>query len=313
MKWVTFSKMSQERVGLLHEDMILALPPGERLIDLLGDEGETLARAAERAISAPDAVFAFETAELMAPIPQPPSIRDFYAFEQHARAGRQSRGLPMAEEWFQIPVFYFTNPGAVTGSGTRILGAPGSRKLDFEAEVAAVVGLPAGNIAPEKAGRHIVGLMVMNDWSARDLQRLETSVGLGPAKGKDFATTLGPCLVTMDELEPYRKGAGFDLAITVTVNGKLYTQANLADIYWSFEEMLSFASRGTTVRTGDILGSGTCATGCILELAQTHGEERFPWLASSDHVVVEVERLGRLSNSIDFADDPAPLRQRSVT
>jgi 2-keto-4-pentenoate hydratase/2-oxohepta-3-ene-1,7-dioic acid hydratase in catechol pathway len=309
MKWVTFSDMrSGERVGLLNEAEIFALPAGERLLDLLGDDGEKLARAAERAMRAPDAVIKFEAAELMAPIPRPPSIRDFYAFEQHARAGRQSRGLQMAEEWFQIPVFYFTNPVAVTGSGKRILGAPGSRKLDFEAEVAAVVGLPASNVSPEKAGRHIVGFMVMNDWSARDLQRLETSVGLGPAKGKDFATTLGPCLVTTDELEPYRKGAGFDLTITATVNGTLYSKGNLADIYWSFEEMLSFASRGTTVRTGDILGSGTCATGCILELAQTHGEKRYPWLQPSDHVVVEVDRLGRISNTIDFCDDPAPLR-----
>jgi 2-keto-4-pentenoate hydratase/2-oxohepta-3-ene-1,7-dioic acid hydratase in catechol pathway len=216
----------------------------------------------------------------------------------------------MAQEWFEIPVFYFTNPTAVVGSRSTVKGAPGSRMLDFEAEVAAVIGLPASNVSPEQAGRHIAGLMVMNDWSARDHQRREAAVGLGPAKGKDFATTLGPFLVTLDELEDARKGAAYDLAIAASVNGRRYTTGNLADISWSFEEMLSFAARGTTVRTGDVLGSGTCSTGCILELSQSHGSDKFPWLSSGDRIVIEVERLGSIENTIVETAEPHPLQPR---
>ncbi|SIR27589.1 fumarylacetoacetate hydrolase family protein [Bosea sp. TND4EK4] len=311
MKWASFRDSEhRERAALLEPDGLHALPPGLSLVQLLGDDGERLSRAAEQARASPELIVPWEDADLLAPIPQPPSLRDFYAFEQHARAGRRSRGLPMAPEWFEIPVFYFTNPAAVVASRSTVKGAPGSLMLDFEAEIAAVVGLPARDVAPEQAGRHIVGLMIMNDWSARDHQRKEAAVGLGPAKGKDFATTLGPYLVTLDELESARKGAAFDLSISASVNGRRYTTGNLADISWSFEEMLSFAARGATVRTGDIIGSGTCSTGCILELSQSHGADRFPWLSSGDQVVIEVERLGLIENTIVQTAEPHRLQPR---
>ncbi|MGF7055190.1 2-keto-4-pentenoate hydratase/2-oxohepta-3-ene-1,7-dioic acid hydratase in catechol pathway [Bosea sp. OAE752] len=311
MKWASFRDAEhRERVALLEGQALHALPAGASLLQLLGDDGERLSRAAEQARSNPDLIVSWPDADLLAPVPEPPSIRDFYAFEQHARAGRRSRGLPMAPEWFEIPVFYFTNPAAVVGSRSTVYGAPGSRMLDFEAEIAAVIGLPARDVAPEQAGRHIAGLMIMNDWSARDHQRKEAAVGLGSAKGKDFATTLGPFLVTLDELEDARKGAAYDLAIAASVNGRHYTTGNLADISWSFEEMLSFAARGATVRAGDIIGSGTCSTGCILELSQSHGTDRFPWLSSGDRVVIEVDRLGSIENRIVEVAVPHPLKPR---
>jgi 2-keto-4-pentenoate hydratase/2-oxohepta-3-ene-1,7-dioic acid hydratase in catechol pathway len=279
-----------------------------RLIDLLGDDGEKLQRAGETAARDPAAVHALAPVKLRPVIPNPPSIRDFYAFEQHVKAGRRSRGLDMIPEWYELPVFYFTNPSALLGHGDAVAVPPGCHKLDFELEIAAVVGRRCSNLTVEEARRHIVGYTILNDWSARDLQRKEMLVGLGPAKGKDFASSLGPCLVTADELEPKRKGRAFDLAMTATVNGREWSRDTLANIYWSFEEMLSFASRGTTVMAGDVLGSGTCGTGCISELSQTHGEDKFPWLKPGDRVELTVEGIGTIANDVVAGPPLHPLR-----
>jgi 2-keto-4-pentenoate hydratase/2-oxohepta-3-ene-1,7-dioic acid hydratase in catechol pathway len=238
----------------------------------------------------------------------PPSVRDFYAFEQHVRTARQRRGLEMDPDWYELPVFYFTNPSAIVGPSDDVAVPPGSEQLDYELEVAAVVGMPGADLDPEQAERHIAGYCVMNDWSARDLQRREMKLSLGPAKGKDFATSLGPYLVTPDELEPFRKDRAYDLAMTASVNGTEYSRASLAEIYWSFGEMLAYASRGTRVVPGDVIGSGTCGTGCILELSLVHGEEAYPWLKPGDEVVLEVERLGRMVNRIVEGRPLRPLR-----
>jgi 2-keto-4-pentenoate hydratase/2-oxohepta-3-ene-1,7-dioic acid hydratase in catechol pathway len=309
MRWATFTDdRGRERVGLVAGETIRALEPGRRLLDLLGDDGERLAEAADRAGRDPADVYDLSVVRLLPPIPVPPSVRDFYAFEQHVRTARQQRGLDMEPDWYELPVFYFTNPAAILGPGDDVAVPPGSRQLDFELEVAAVVGLGGSDLDPETAGRHIAGFAVMNDWSARDLQRREMKLSLGPAKGKDFATTLGPLLVTPDELEPYRKGAAYDLAMTATVNGVEYSRASLADIYWSFGEMLAYASRGTRLVPGDVIGSGTCGTGCILELSLVHGEEAYPWLAPGDEVALEVEHLGRLANKVVEGRPIRPLR-----
>ena len=309
MRFVMFSDRSgRERVGREIGGKIHALRAVASLQDLLGDDGERLMRAGEAAEKDPEAVLDVAETKLLPPIQRPPSIRDFYAFEQHVKAGRRSRGLDMVPEWYEIPVFYFTNPNALSGDGARIAVPPGCTWLDFEVEVAAVVGRPCSNIKVSAAGAHIVGYMIMNDWSARDLQRKEMLVGLGPAKGKDFAMSIGPCLVTADELGDRRKDKAFDLAITASVNGREYTRANFADIYWSFEEMLSFASRGTNVLAGDILGSGTCGTGCISELSLTHGSEKYPWLKAGDRVEIAVEMLGALRNEIVAGPPLHPLR-----
>jgi 2-keto-4-pentenoate hydratase/2-oxohepta-3-ene-1,7-dioic acid hydratase in catechol pathway len=146
----------------------------------------------------------------------------------------------------------------------------------------------------------------MNDWSARDIQRREMKLSMGPVKGKDFATTIGPALVTPDEIADRRSGPAYDLAMTATVNGKEYSRASLAEIFWSFGEMISYASRGTRVEPGDVIGSGTCGTGCILELALVHGGDAYPWLRPGDEVVLSVDRLGSLRNRIVAG---APVRE----
>ncbi len=308
MRWVSFELDGLPRAGRLIDAAVHALPPGVTLRSLLGDDGERLHRAGEAVERGPADVLPLATLALLPPIPDPPSFRDFYAFENHARAGRRSRGQELPAEWFEIPVFYFSNTGSLLGHDAPLEAAPGSAMMDFEAEVGAVIGLGGRNLSPAEARRHIVGYTIINDWSARDLQRKEMLVGLGPAKGKDFATTVGPCLVTADEIEPFRAAAAFDLAMTATVDGVEYTRGNLADIHWSFEEMLSFASRGVTLRPGDLIGSGTCGTGCIVELSGTHGGDRFPWLRPGNRVAVTVEHLGTIANTLQPGPMPHPLR-----
>jgi 2-keto-4-pentenoate hydratase/2-oxohepta-3-ene-1,7-dioic acid hydratase in catechol pathway len=299
MRWVSFELDDGNTGAGLVVDESVHVPEGApSLLSLLGDDGERLAVAGEAARTAPIRVLPLAGLRLLSPVPQPPTVRDFYAFEQHVKTARQRRGLDMIPEWYELPVFYFSNPYAVGGDREAIAIPPGSAELDYELEVAAIIGLPGADIRADAAERHIAGYCVMNDWSARDLQRREMTLNMGPVKGKDFATTLGPMLVTLDELDDRRSGKSFDLAMTARVNGVEYSRASLADIHYSFAEMIEYASRGTRVATGDVIGSGTCGTGCILELSLVHGRERFPWLAPGDEVEVEVERLGTLHNRI---------------
>ncbi len=286
-----------ERVGVVDGHRIFALPAGLALIDLLGD----LPEAGRAALASPAGVFDPAEVRLLAPIPVPPSVRDFYAFEAHVRTARATRGLEVDPDWYELPVFYFSNPAAITGPGVAIPVPPGCAELDYELEVAAVVGRPGSDLDPATAEAHIAGYTVMNDWSARDLQRREMRLGLGPAKGKDFATSLGPVLVTADDLEPYRQNKAFNLAMTARVNGTEWSRGNLADLHWSFGEMLAHASRGTVLRPGDVIGSGTCGTGCILELSAVHGSEAYPWLGPGDEVELAVDGLGTLANSVTAA------------
>jgi 2-keto-4-pentenoate hydratase/2-oxohepta-3-ene-1,7-dioic acid hydratase in catechol pathway len=296
MRFATFLAPDSpvERVGVLDGERILALPAGPRMVDLLDD----LAGAGGAARRSPDAVFARDEVRLLAPVPVPPSVRDFYAFEAHVRTARATRGLEVDPDWYELPVFYFSNPAAVVGPGEGVPVPPGCDELDYELEVAAVVGRPGADLDPDRAESHIAGYTVMNDWSARDLQRREMRLGLGPAKGKDFATSLGPVLVTPDELEPYRRDKAFDLAMTARVNGAEWSRGRLSDIHWSFGELLAHASRGTVLRPGDVIGSGTCGTGCILELSAVHGSDAYPWLAPGDVVELSVDELGTLANPV---------------
>ncbi|MGH7687473.1 MAG: fumarylacetoacetate hydrolase family protein [Candidatus Dormibacteria bacterium] len=306
MRWVTYAAGDRApRVGLVVEDAVHGLEPELTLLELLGDDGERLAMAGNRARTDPSEVRRLADVRLLSPLPRPPTIRDFYAFEQHVKTARQRRGLEMDADWYELPVFYFSNPYAVLGPDDDVPAAPGSAEMDYELEVAAVVGRAGQNLDPSDAATHIAGFCVMNDWSARDVQRREMKLSMGPVKGKDFATSLGPMLVTPDELESARSGHAYDLAMIARVNGTEYSRATLADIYWSFPEMLAYASRGTWVRPGDVIGSGTCGTGCILELSLVHGAERYPWLSTGDVVELEVERLGVLRNRVV---DGAPLK-----
>lgn len=308
MRWATVVVGGEDRVGLVDGEVILLAPAATTLLDLLGDDGERLANAAEQVRRDPTGVVPVATARWRPPVPVPPSVRDFSAFEQHVRVARRSRGQEMDPTWYEAPVFYFSNPRALIGDGDPVPVPGGCQELDYELEVAAIVGRAGRNLSPEAAAAHIVGYCVLNDWSARDIQRREMRLGLGPAKAKDFATTLGPVLVTADEIADRRAGTGFDLVMTAEVNGEEWSRGSLADPYWSFEEMVAFASRDTEVVAGDVVGSGTCATGCILELASVHGPERYPWLRPGDEVRLTVERLGTLTNRVVAGTAAPPLR-----
>jgi 2-keto-4-pentenoate hydratase/2-oxohepta-3-ene-1,7-dioic acid hydratase in catechol pathway len=253
---------------------------------------------------------------LLAPVAEPPSIRDFYAFEQHVRTARSRRGLEMHPDWYELPVFYFSNPAAVLGPGDPVAAPPRSAELDYELEVACVLGRGGANLRLEDADQAITGFMVMNDWSARDVQRREMALSMGPAKGKDFATSLGPTLVTTAEFAPGGLREVPSAVMTARVNGAEWSRADLDGLWWSFAEMLVYASEAAPVRRGDVLGSGTCGTGCILELSLVHGAERFPYLQPGDEVELEVAGLGVLANRVvagdapGFAPDPERIRPR---
>jgi fumarylacetoacetate (FAA) hydrolase len=223
------------------------------------------------------AEYALADVRLLPPVLHPPSIRDFYAFEEHVRRARELRGAgPVPSEWYELPVFYFSNPAAVYGPEDEVPYPDGTEELDYELEVAAVIG------AEEQIG----GFTVMNDWSSRDLQRREMKVGLGPAKGKDFATSLGPVLVTPDEFD------GRSGAMVARVNGEERSRGDLADMHHSWEAIVSHAATNTRLLPGDVLGSGTVGSGCILEA----GDGR--WLQPGDVVELEVEGLGVLRNTV---------------
>jgi 2-keto-4-pentenoate hydratase/2-oxohepta-3-ene-1,7-dioic acid hydratase in catechol pathway len=267
-----------------------------------------MAAAAERAKSDPIDVLELETAEVLAPVPVPPSVRDFYAFESHVLACAKALDQPINPDWYELPVFYFQNPQATRGHRADVEMAPGSTRFDFELEVAAVVGRAGRDLHPEEAEEHIAGYMLMSDWSARDLQAREMKQTMGPVKGKDTATSYGPWLVTPDELSGRRGATAYDLKMTASVNGRPYSEGNLGDLHWSFGQMLAYASRGTLLVPGDIIGSGTVGTGCILELSLVHGEDQYPFLKVGDEVNLEVEELGFISTTIRHGSDVIPLR-----
>jgi len=300
MRWCTYISPtdSTDRVGLLHEGQIRGLPGTGSLVDLLGDDGERMREAAGRALSDPAEVVAEGGVRFRAPVPRPPSIRDFYAFEEHATTAANVLGRDVAPVWYEIPLFYFTNPAATRGPHDDVPVSPGSRSFDYELEVAAVVGQAGSDLDPATAAEHVAGYLVMCDWSARDLQAREMQGHLGPAKGKDGATSFSAFLVTPGEIEDRRGGNAYDLEMTASVNGKPYSRGNLSTIYWRFGEMLAYASRGTELRPGDVIGSGTVGTGCILELAAVHGPDAYPWLEPGDQVRLEVDRIGVISATI---------------
>jgi 2-keto-4-pentenoate hydratase/2-oxohepta-3-ene-1,7-dioic acid hydratase in catechol pathway len=229
-------------------------------------------------------------------------VRDFVAFEEHVEGVRRSiDGVGgVVPEWYQAPTFYFTNPYALVGAFDDVPVPPGSVRFDFELEVAAVVGRDGASLTPDQARDHIFGYTILNDWSARDLQSREMKVNLGPAKGKDSASTLGPWLVTADELEPYRDDDGFlALDLRVAVNGVEVGQDLLSNMGWPFEELLAYASRGTWVRAGDVLGSGTCGNGgCLAELWGRRGRMEPPPLQPGDVVEMTVEGIGTIRNRV---------------
>jgi len=307
MYWTAyFDAHGEYRVGVLQDAKIYALPAGADFVALL-QAGETLEEWGRRAMEEPADTVAEAAVKRAALVQTPPSIRDFFAFEEHVVTSNAALGLPVHPDWYNLPVFYFTNPAAVKDPGANISIAPGSTKFDFELEFAVVIGRAGSDIAVSDAEQYIAGYMTMCDWSARDLQEREMKLTLGPSKGKDSATGFGPYLVTPDELEPSRKGKGFDITITASVNGRRYSEGNLSTIYWSFAQMISYASRGTQLRPGDVICSGTVGTGCILELSRVHGSDAYPYLKPGDHVRINAGILGVLEATLQAGEEPKPL------
>jgi 2-keto-4-pentenoate hydratase/2-oxohepta-3-ene-1,7-dioic acid hydratase in catechol pathway len=269
------------------------MPPNESVLDLVRSGLPAALAAGQRALGEP--AVPLDAVRLLPPL-TPPTVRDFVAFEEHVEgiAGE------VAPEWYQAPTFYFTNPYALIGAHDDVRVPPGCEMLDFELEIAVVVGRDGASPSAEQARDHIFGYTVLNDWSARDLQRREMKVMLGPAKGKDFASTLGPWLVTADELEPYRDSDGFlALDLRASVNGELAGQDLLSNMGWPFEELIAYASRGTEVRAGDVLGSGTCGNGgCLAELWGRRGRTDPPALHPGDIVELTVEGIGTVRNRV---------------
>jgi 2-keto-4-pentenoate hydratase/2-oxohepta-3-ene-1,7-dioic acid hydratase in catechol pathway len=295
------------RVGLVEDCHVHAFPVGltmRNVIDAGLDAAHRLAAHARRH----EHPRPLEEVRLRAPL-RPASVRDFVAFEEHVEGVRRSvdgdAGVPDA--WYDAPTFYFTNPHTIVGPHDDVRFPSACRLRDFELEVAAVVGAPGTSLGLEQARDHVFGYTVMNDWSARDLQSREMQVRLGPAKGKDFATTLGPWIVTADELEPRRDAQGFlDLWCTAEVNGVEVGRDLLSNAGWTFEAMIVHASRDSRVEPGDVLGSGTVGHGgCLAELWGRHGSEQPPPLQPGDLVTLTVEGIGSVSNRVAVAD-PAP-------
>ena len=229
------------------------------------------------------------------PVLAPPSVRDGYGFEGHVRTMWERRGGEVPEAWYRLAVFYFSNVSEIRGPGDPVWAPRGSEELDYEVEVAALVDTPARDLTPDRAEQAIGGYMIFNDWSARDLQRDETAVRLGPAKGKDFASSFGPWLVTLDELEDARAGRGFDLAMTATVNGVETSRGRWSDAIHGLADITARASTDVRLRPGELIGSGTVGTGCLLESRDaTLGR----YLQPGDEVTLEVERLGRLRTPV---------------
>jgi 2-keto-4-pentenoate hydratase/2-oxohepta-3-ene-1,7-dioic acid hydratase in catechol pathway len=308
MRVATVLLDGQERAAVAMGAGLHPLPGGSTVLDLVRAGLPAALEAGRRALQEP--AVPLRAAPLRPPL-HPPTIRDFVAFEEHVEGVAASvGGAGVVAEWYEAPTFYFTNPYAVIGPCDDVPVPPGSRMLDFELEVAAVVGRDGASLTPEQAREHIFGYTILNDWSARDLQRREMKVSLGPAKGKDSATTLGPWLVTADELEPYRDADGFlALELRVSVNGVEVGHDLLSNMGWPFEELVSYASRGTWVRAGDVLGSGTCGNGgCLAELWGRRGRLDPPPLRPGDVVEMTVEGIGTIRNTVVPGAGLPPVR-----
>ena len=306
----TLKKSDKELIGLLNKDSLINLNVffGEIcLLELiqLPDWKELIIKKTK---SNNLTTHTLGEVKLLAPIPRPNSLRDAYAFRQHVETSRRNRGLEMIKEFDDFPVFYFSNHNAIFGPSDDIQCMPSHfEKLDYELEIAILIGKKGINVKAEKAKEYIAGFMIMNDMSSRGLQMKEMKLNLGPAKGKDFASVLGPYLVTPDELSGNiinedDNGCNYDLQMTCSLNGKLLSKGNLKDMAWSFEKIIERVSYGATIYPGDIIGSGTVGTGCLLEINGTNklksSDFTEVWLKENDVVEMEIEKLGKITNKI---------------
>ncbi|OMC45331.1 2-hydroxyhepta-2,4-diene-1,7-dioate isomerase [Mycobacterium sp. IS-2888] len=313
MKWVTYRGADGERAGVLSGDTIHAMPPGVTLLELIGRGADGLRQAGEDVQRSPAAVVQLGDVTLAAPIPRPPSIRDSLCFLDHMRNCQAALGAGrvLADTWYRIPAFYFACPATVLGPYDDAPSAPGSAWQDFELEIAAVIGTGGKDLTVEQAERAIIGYTIFNDWSARDLQQLESQLAIGQGKGKDSGVTLGPYLVTPDELEGYRRGGKLDLQVSALVNGTVIGSGSTAQMDWSFGEVISYVSRGVMLRPGDVIGSGTVPTCTLVEHLNPAALESFPgWLHDGDVVTLKVQGLGETRQIVRASPAPHPLPAR---
>ena len=317
MKLVSYLKAGEIHLGVIVNEALFALEslnqnlPNDMIEfvqlgnDLLLQTKNQLAKIADKSLS----MEPVKDFTLLAPVPRPTSCRDGYAFRQHVESARRNRGVEMIKEFDQYPIFYFTNHNAVQGPGEVYCMPDHFQQLDFELEVAIVIGKEGRNIKAKDADAYIAGFTIMNDLSARKLQMEEMLLNLGPAKGKDFSTVIGPWLVTPDELSPYlvpakqgHVGNNYNLSMKCWVNDKLVSEGNVKDMDWTFAEIIERCSYGVTVFPGDVIGSGTVGTGCFLELNGTgklHDPNYQPqWLQANDTVKMTIDGLGTLVNTI---------------
>ena len=294
MKLVTFTQknLNKTSIGVIinKEVLDLALASNNKIppdmLSFLKSEEELLNLAKEISKNPPAKyLYSLNDVELKAPLPSPPSLKDFFAFEEHAKAGARRRGEELAREWYEIPAYYKGNHRAIYGTGDEIPWPYYTQKLDFECEIACVIGKKGKNIQIEEANDYIFGYMIFNDFSARDIQKKEMMLRMGPAKSKDFANSFGPYLITKDEADPKK-----DFSMKVRVNGELWTEGEFKDQYWGFPLMVSHVSQEETIYPGDILGSGTFYKGCGLDLDR--------WIQPGDTIELEVNKLGILKNKI---------------
>ena len=325
MKIVTYTNKEGADLGLLLNDKIYSLKAIANTMNAFLQMGDT---AMENAKSIEDSIkngssnlegITLTEAKLLAPVPFPPSCRDAYAFRQHVATARRNRGVDMIPEFDQFPIFYFTNHNAILGPTDNIICMPDHmQKLDFELEAAIVIGKKGRNVKAKNADNYIAGYLIMNDMSARALQMEEMKLNLGPAKGKDFCTVIGPYLVTKEELADKKiatadghDGDTYSLNMKCWVNGKLLSEGNMKDMNWTFAEIVERCAYGADILPGDVIGSGTVGTGCLLELNGSHKLENPDyepvWLKDGDVVEMEIEGLGRIKNKIVLENDTHSL------
>lgn len=318
MKLVSFQREQRDHLAIYYQDMLYPLQsldpsmPGNMLQFLqAGQWAMDKARRFDQMIKEEGVdvePYDFYRENILSPLPNPESCRDAYAFRQHVATARQNRGLDMIPEFDQFPVFYFTNHKAIYGPGEIPIMPDHLQKLDYELEIAIVTGKSGRNIRAENADNYIAGFMIMNDLSARQLQMEEMKLNLGPAKGKDFASSFGPWLVTPDELAPHstnpregHTGTNYNLTMKAYINGELYSEGNFAEMDWTFAEILERVSYGVDIYPGEIIGSGTVGTGCLLEIngteARKNPDYEPKWLNENDQITLEVSELGQLTNT----------------
>lgn len=313
MKIARYEHNGFPHVGIVRKGMLHSLPDGTDVLEVLSLPLEK--RNFVEATAGRYHRVSIDGVRFLPPI-EPRAMRDFVAFEEHITGMKKAEGGDgsVPDAWYEAPAFLFMNPWSLTGPGDDIPMPPFTTALDFELEVAAIVGTAARDVTPEEARNHIVGYAIFNDWSARDIQGREMKVGLGPSKGKDFANTLGPWITSADELEKYRKDDRLELEMTVSINGIVVGRDNLANLSWSFEELLSHAARNAWVGAGDVLATGTCATGSLAETWSRTGVQDPPPLQVGDVVSMTVEGLGTITNRIveqrSTAAPVAPARRR---